>query len=256
MSNSVNDYVKFLRKAKGQSYSEKELHNAIFIYDRVDSSNEIDKKYKELLRRAVFDKGVVLRKAVTGKRHNFEYYIPEGYTPPYYNTYTHLPNPRKLRDRIIEICAVTHDWARVYSDKRVNGVRVKFHRVRATPEQFNQIKALSAHITTVYMYRGSLCVTLDCRLRDLTEAPDGFYYTKEDRADQRSKLINAAKDVISTNKAQKSATIPEPADVATIIAQIKSLVDALPEGTICDFKLQVPTKVTRTEMIKYVISRT
>jgi len=75
--NIQQDIVDFLTANPG-FYSETELFNRCFGYNR-NSTNESNKKYAELLRRA-WAKGLVTRRLKAGATNRYEWYLPEAVT--------------------------------------------------------------------------------------------------------------------------------------------------------------------------------
>jgi hypothetical protein len=169
-TNSVNDYVSFLRKNAPTSFSERALNKYVYGIEIADGGTY--KKYKELLRRAV-SKGLVEVIHVTGKRHRLEYKFS---TQPLI-----MPN---FRHRVMEILGLRYGaYLSVFSDRRKgNRFRVKFWNEDATPAQMNEIEKLSKHVKKVYRYSGSLCIVLDCRMRDLINYNDTYITRLELRA--------------------------------------------------------------------------
>ena len=78
--NSQQDIVDFLTANPGY-YSENELNRRCFGYDR-NNTNESNKKYADLLRRAKV-KGLIDRRLVAGKINRFEWFLPNSESADY-----------------------------------------------------------------------------------------------------------------------------------------------------------------------------
>jgi len=178
-TNSVTGYTEFLRSELGNSFSELELNRR--SYHRwgrpkpgynYKTTADIDKKFKDMLRRAVYN-GLIARKEVHGKRHRFEYYAVDKRIG--------VPFMTQVKQYI------NNDKRAFYDKHEDGGMRIKLPNLHPVPEfSLKYIKKLapkhivrvenwvSAHSTYPPGCNG-IVIYLNCYASELKEQPDGTY---------------------------------------------------------------------------------